>query len=236
MRDFLTAAFGMLVALALIAADTKDDDAAKKDVEKLQGTWILVSAERDGKKLPDEEVKKTKIRFEGDKFVFPNTSGIGTSQKGIIEVDPSKKPKWMDSKATNDVAKGELSLGIYEIAGDDYKVCFAPPGKDRPKEFSSKPGSGHIFQVWKRGMAVELTGTIRTGVVAIGGETTGIIVETKKAKYELDFGKDKELRQKAEKFNGEIVVVAGTLAIRKGVEVGERKIITVSRLEEAKDK
>ena len=134
----------------LIAADDPKDAAAKKDLAKLQGTWVLVSAERDGKKLPKDEVKKTKIRFKGDTFVFPDASGIGTSQKGIIKVDPSKTPKWMDSKATNDTAKGELSLGIYEIAGDDYKVCFAPPGKDRPKRFSSKPGSGHILQVWKR--------------------------------------------------------------------------------------
>lgn len=139
---------GLAVGL-LIAADAKDD-AAKKDLDKLQGTWILVSAERDGKKLPQEEVKKTKITFKDDTFVFPDASGIGTSQRGIIKVDPSKTPKWMDSKATNDAAKGELSLGIYEIEGDDYKVCFAPPGKERPKEFSSKPGSGHIFQVWKR--------------------------------------------------------------------------------------
>jgi uncharacterized protein (TIGR03067 family) len=56
----------------------------------------------------------------------------------------------MDATATNEPDKGQISLGIYEIAGDDYKVCFAPPGKDRPKEFSSKPGSGYILQVWKR--------------------------------------------------------------------------------------
>lgn len=133
----------------LIAADPKDD-AAMKDLDKLQGTWILVSAERDGKKMSEEEVKKTKITFKNDTFVFPDASEIGTSQKGIIKFDPSKTPKWMDSKATNDTAKGDLSLGIYEIAGDDYKVRFAPSGKERPKEFSSKAGSGHIFQVWKR--------------------------------------------------------------------------------------
>lgn len=132
----------------LIAADAKDG-AVKKDLEDLQGTWRLVSAERDGKKLSEEEVKKTKITFEGDAFVFPDASGIGTSPKGIIKVDPSKNPKWMDSKATTDT-KRTISLGIYEIAGDDYKVCFAPPGKDRPKQFSSKPGSGYILQVWKR--------------------------------------------------------------------------------------
>jgi uncharacterized protein (TIGR03067 family) len=143
-------AFLVLASGFLIATDDPKDDAAKKELGKLKGTWTLVSAERDGKKLPKDEVKKTKITFKGDTFVFPDASGIGTSQKGIITVDPSKTPKWMDSKATNDAAKGELSLGIYEIAGDDYKVCFAPPGKDRPKEFSSKPGSGYILQVWKR--------------------------------------------------------------------------------------
>jgi uncharacterized protein (TIGR03067 family) len=134
----------------LIGGGDRKDDAAKKELEALQGTWVLVSAERDGKKLPEADVKQTKITFKSDAYVFPDASGIGTSRKGIIKVDPSKTPKWMDSKATDDAAKGGVSLGIYQIAGDDYRVCFAPPGKDRPKEFSSKPGSGHIVQVWKR--------------------------------------------------------------------------------------
>jgi uncharacterized protein (TIGR03067 family) len=134
----------------LIGRGDRKDDASKKELETLQGTWGLVSAKQDGKNLPEDAVKKTKITFKNDIYVFPDASGIATSHEGIIKVDPSKKPKWMDSKATNDAAKGKLSLGIYEIAGDDYKVCFAPPGKDRPKEFSSKPGSGHILQVWKR--------------------------------------------------------------------------------------
>jgi uncharacterized protein (TIGR03067 family) len=47
--------------------------------------------------------------------------------------------------------KGKTFLGIYELSGDDYKVCFAPAGKGRPVEFSSKEGSGNILQVWKRG-------------------------------------------------------------------------------------
>jgi hypothetical protein len=40
--------------------------------------------------------------------------------------------------------------GIYELDADMYKVCFPPPGKDRPREFSSKAGSSHLFQIWKR--------------------------------------------------------------------------------------
>lgn len=83
---------------------------------------------------------------------------------------------------------------------------------------------------------VEMTGTLKTGIVAIGGETTGTILKTKKGTYELDFGKDKELRARAEKLNGKEVVVSGTLVIRKGVEVKERKIITVKTLKAAGEK
>ena len=83
---------------------------------------------------------------------------------------------------------------------------------------------------------MELTGKLRTGIVAIGGETTGTILETKKGTFELEFGKQKELRQKAEKLNGKNVTVVGKLEIRKGVEVKERRIVTVTSLEEAKDK
>lgn len=83
---------------------------------------------------------------------------------------------------------------------------------------------------------VELTGTLRTGIIALGGETTGTIIETKKGKFELDFGKQKDLRKKAEKLKDKTVLVTGTLEIRKGVEVKERKIVSVTSLEEAKGK
>jgi hypothetical protein len=83
---------------------------------------------------------------------------------------------------------------------------------------------------------VEIKGILRTGIVAIGGETTGTIIRTKDDKYELDFGKDKKLKKKAEKLDGKAVVVTGTLVVRKGVEVKERKIIIVTKLEAAGDK
>ena len=60
---------------------------------------------------------------------------------------------------------------------------------------------------------VEMKGTLRTGIVAIGGETTGTIIETKEGKYELDFGTDKDLRKRAEELNGKMVVT-GELNMR----------------------
>ncbi len=151
MRGFKMTAFGMFVLLLavsmLIAADAKED--AKKDIEKMQGTLLLVSGERDGQKFTAEEIKQSKLIIKGDTFSIPKST-VGTSQEGTFKIDPNKRPKQIDSTAGSGPDKGKISLGIYELDDDTQKFCFAPPGKDRPKEFSSKPGSGHLLQVWKR--------------------------------------------------------------------------------------
>src|SRR5262245_43423151 len=137
MRGFMITALGMGVVVlsvgALIAADAQN---AQKDLQNLEGTWQLVSGERDGKKFTDEEVKKTKLFIKGDTFRIPGTD-VGTSQDGTIKIDPSKKPKEMDATTGSGPDKGKTWQGMYELDGDMYKVCFAPPGKDRPKELFS---------------------------------------------------------------------------------------------------
>src|SRR4051812_17795220 len=79
-------------------------------------------------------------------------------------------------------------------------------------------------------IAVTVVGTLRTGVVAIGGETTGTTITAKGIKWELDLGKSADLPAAAEKLNGKQVTVAGTLERRSGVEVKERWIVTVTSL------
>jgi hypothetical protein len=83
---------------------------------------------------------------------------------------------------------------------------------------------------------VELIGKLHCGVVAIGAETTGVEIETKDGKYELDFGASKELREKAERLDGKTVAATGVLTIRKGVEVKERKILNADSLKAAEEK
>ncbi len=80
---------------------------------------------------------------------------------------------------------------------------------------------------------VEVKGKLQTGIVAIGGETTGTIIATPKGTLELDFGKNKELRALAEKLNGKNAVVNGTLTIRRGVEIRQRFIVAVTGLKGA---
>lgn len=79
-------------------------------------------------------------------------------------------------------------------------------------------------------ISVNVVGSLRTGVVAIGAETTGTTITSKGITWELDLGKDAELKKIAEKLNGKKAVVEGTLERRPGVEVKERWIVTVTKL------
>jgi hypothetical protein len=78
-------------------------------------------------------------------------------------------------------------------------------------------------------------GKLETGIVAVGGETTGIVLTTKDGALELDI-KDKELLKKADSLNGKVVIITGTLAIKPGVEVKIRHIVTVDSIKAEDEK
>jgi hypothetical protein len=78
---------------------------------------------------------------------------------------------------------------------------------------------------------VAVIGTLRTGVVAIGGETTGTTITAKGITWELDLGKNGEFVEAAKNFSGKKVVVQGSLVRRPGVEVKERWIVAVTGLQ-----
>ncbi|MEA3411605.1 MAG: hypothetical protein U9R74_08705 [Pseudomonadota bacterium] len=78
---------------------------------------------------------------------------------------------------------------------------------------------------------VTVVGTIHTGIFTIGGETTGTTITAKGITWELELGDVPALRETAESLNGRKVTVRGDLERRRGVEIAERWIVTVSELE-----
>ena len=47
-----------------------------------------------------------------------------------IPIDPRKKPKTINMKFTDGPEKGNTSLGIYDLEGDDFKLCLTITAKD----------------------------------------------------------------------------------------------------------
>jgi hypothetical protein len=110
---------------------------------------------------------------------------------------------------------------------------FADPHAFVQKKEKGQEKSGDA----KKGEAKKVTvsGKLNHPVVAIGGETTGTVVETAKdGNYELELGGKKDLVKLAESLAGKQVEVKGTVKTVKGVEGPDRKVVTVEEMKEVK--
>jgi uncharacterized protein (TIGR03067 family) len=121
---------------------------AASDLARFQGDWRLISAERDGKKMAEEEAQKFKLTITSNRFVLRKSEAIVS--EGTFTLDATRKPKEIDETITTGPNKGKVYAAIYEIDDERHRICFAAPGKDRPMTFSSEPGSGHLLQLWRR--------------------------------------------------------------------------------------
>ena len=140
-----TPMFLAALVVFFVAANGRAEDAVKAELEKLQGVWQLVSAETDGKKAPEEQVKKIKVIIKGDKHTV--RFGDEDLAKEIpFKIDPTKKPKTTDDTLPD----GGIIRGIYELDGNTLRSCVAPAGKPRPTEFTGKAGSGQTLRVFQR--------------------------------------------------------------------------------------
>lgn len=137
-----------LLAAALVAADDKPKADAKKELEPFQGTWTIVSIERDGEKVPEDEVKEIRLVVKGDERLV--LAGDEVRSKATFTVDASKKPPTMDVKVTEGPLAGKTVKGIYELKDGDLKICLALEGDKRPDDFTAKEGSGRLLQVYKK--------------------------------------------------------------------------------------
>jgi uncharacterized protein (TIGR03067 family) len=139
----------LAAGLTLTAPTPGDEAANKKAGETLQGTWAVVSAERNGKSADD--VRGHQLRFAGNKFTIKAKDGK-LVYEGTYQVDASKKPMTIDFQHTGATLKGKTWKGIFVVEGDALKTCDnAPnPDKERPADFNAKAGSGYITIVFRR--------------------------------------------------------------------------------------
>jgi uncharacterized protein (TIGR03067 family) len=136
----------LAIGLLFAANYSSGGDAAKGELKKLEGTWGLVSGEAKGENLPESTIKSAKLTIAGDKYTVKLGENATT---GTNKIDPTTKPKAIDATETEGPHKGKTAFGIYRLEKGEFTVCLAPPGKDRPTEFTTKSGTGEILHVWK---------------------------------------------------------------------------------------
>jgi uncharacterized protein (TIGR03067 family) len=145
---WLVAAILMAITAIAVADDAKEE-AIKRDRKQIEGTWRIVALEINGNKSSGEDAKKFSV-VNGPDGTWSLLSDGNEVAKGTNSFDPTKKPKHIDFTITEGGGKGDIHLGIYDLGENSRKLCFAPPGKDRPTEFSSTPGSEQILVTFER--------------------------------------------------------------------------------------
>jgi uncharacterized protein (TIGR03067 family) len=152
MRAFLL--LSLAVTLLLVPAQAQDakDEKVEKELRRLEGSWVLVAGEVDGKAVAKEHLQRAKRTHTGNEIAVdaPHQSKEPIKNK-LARLDPAKAPKEMDLARAAGPSAGKTLLAIYELGEDgSFKICYDPSGKERPKEFKTKPGSGYVLHVWKR--------------------------------------------------------------------------------------
>jgi uncharacterized protein (TIGR03067 family) len=144
----------MMVAIAVALGVPREDDAVKKELAKFQGEWVVVGAEKGGKKLTEDERKNLskyflhKIVVTDDKYtawISETDKQASEGEPQAIVIDPTKSPKT--------IVFSEIPA-IYSLEGDTLKVCcdgeFSKEASKMPTSFDTSKNEGWYCFVLKR--------------------------------------------------------------------------------------
>ena len=99
----------------------------------LQGKWRIVRIELKGESITEERLlaREPFLNIDGDSAILK--TGLEPERKVKLRVDAAQKPAQIDF-----IDKDAIEHGIYLFQGELLKVCFAPVGEERPKQFATQ--------------------------------------------------------------------------------------------------
>ena len=124
-----------ILALSLTFAmqgQSAQDD-TKKELEKLQGNWVITSF--NGQDVPAEA--QFFLAFNGDKYEQWNNGTV--DERGTIKVDPKTKPMSIDLIIAEGGDAGKTQPGVYELTdATTLSIGLAVPGNTtRPSSIAN---------------------------------------------------------------------------------------------------
>jgi uncharacterized protein (TIGR03067 family) len=112
------------------------------DLQKLQGTWAVVSMHRDGRKVNDVSQEPQVVLFRGNEiFMAFAPERNQPLQRGTFELGAADEPKTITVKTTEGPQAGQSSIGIYAFAGVQVMLALPRAGHSaKPTQFVTRQG------------------------------------------------------------------------------------------------
>jgi len=125
-----------------------EDQPTPQETAAMQGTWKIESFINNGDTLSNDTFSSWRRIVKDDRVTWKRGDEVLVELS--IKYNPRVKPMTLDSTIQSGDGKGQTLLAIYELNDGELRVCAAPPGKPRPRDFSSTPGSDQLFYSARR--------------------------------------------------------------------------------------
>ena len=154
---------GVLAMTTVVMADPPATTPTT-DLDRLQGNWKPLQCDYEGKPqmapAPDFDPKE-QVRGVFDKSEYylyfkdrkPDPNGkpvIFRLGLANIKLDETTSPKTIYLEFAEGPLKGKKCHGIYEVAGNQLKMCYCSVDKSKPTKFESHKDSGCFIETWVR--------------------------------------------------------------------------------------
>jgi uncharacterized protein (TIGR03067 family) len=128
--------WAMFAMAPLGDAPVSPEDAATA----VEGSYKIVSSEKNGQPTPKEEIDGMVVTFTKDKILT-----IDRDKKEVYsatyKIDSTQKPAMITMVSTMEQFKGATAKGLVEIGKDKVKLIYTlPDGKIMPTEFKTFEG------------------------------------------------------------------------------------------------
>lgn len=85
----------------------------------------------------------SRLLIDGDRFRMESPEG---NYEGIFNIDVERAPHHIDIDFIEGPEAGNLCQGVFELNGDQLRICLGLAGSTRPEQFATSTGSGHALE------------------------------------------------------------------------------------------
>ena len=134
--------------------------APASDLDKVQGYWKPLQCDFEGKpQMPIDVMKQVTVVFDKSEYhLYFKDTKMGPGGQPVvfrlalanITLDSTANPKSITFEFADGPLKGKKCHGIYEVAGNQLKMCYGSADNPKPTKFEAPAKSGYFLETWAR--------------------------------------------------------------------------------------